>query len=237
MIDFSDEELKDHGVSSFELKRARFVQRVGYLLVFFFYRILNKSRAIGVDNIPKGGGVMIAANHISGVDTLLVPFFALNRITPFPVLPPAKEELFKVPVVGFIVKILGAFPVKRRARDFNAMRKIAYLVKNAYVLIFPEGTRSKTGELLKGRAGVGWIAYNTRPAVIPTLVINSDKYFWPGKKGPWFRVPYTVVYGEPLDLVHLYENEDSKQNSQAIADAIMDAIAKLKEKHKDLYIS
>jgi 1-acyl-sn-glycerol-3-phosphate acyltransferase len=103
-------------------------------------------------------------------------------------------------------------------------------------MLFPEGTRSKTGDLLKGRAGAGWVVYKARPTVIPTLVINTQHYLWPGKKGPWFGVPYTLVFGEPMDLSRFYEMPECKATSQQIVNAVMEEIGKLKEKHKDLYI-
>ena len=72
--------------------------------------------------------------------------------------------------------------------------------------------------------------------VIPTVVINTQKFFWPGKKRPWFFVPYTVVFGEPLNLDKYYAMEDSKETSQALIDEVMTAIADIQEKHKNLYL-
>ncbi len=204
---------------------------------YLFYKVLNRSRVIGTENIPRGNGVIFASNHVSGVDTFMVPFFSMSRFSPVPYCSPAKEELFKIPVLGRFLSLLGSYPVKRRARDFEAMKRIAYCAKNYNVMLFPEGTRSKTGELGKGRAGVGWIVYAAKPVVVPTLVINTEKYFWPGRKRPWFRIPYTIIFGKPLDLDKYYEMPDDKKTSQAIVSEIMDAISALKEKHKDLYLN
>ena len=201
-----------------------------------FFRLVNRSRAIGIENLPRNGGVMIASNHVSGVDTVLIPLYAIMRFSFMPFMAPAKEELFRAPVIKWLIWLWGAFPVKRRARDYEAMKKIAYCCRKYQVMIFPEGTRSKTGELLRGRAGVGWIVYASRPTVIPTLVINTDRFFWPGKPRPWFGIPYYIVFGEPLNLSRFYEMPDCKETSQAIADEIMKAIAALREKHRDLYL-
>lgn len=207
-----------------------------YPLLWIFFRIINRARAIGLENIPKEGGVMIAVNHVSGVDTTLAPFFVINPFRLDPVLAVAKEELFTIPVIGFIVKNLGAFPVKRKARDFDSMKRIVCHLRNHKVMIFPEGTRSKTGDLLTGRPAVGWIAQNARPAIIPALVINTDKFFWPGRPRPWFGIPYTVVYGKPLDLTRFYGMEEGKATSAIIVGEIMNGIAELKKEHRALYM-
>jgi 1-acyl-sn-glycerol-3-phosphate acyltransferase len=207
-----------------------------YPLLWLFFRLMNRARAIGVENIPKEGGVMIAANHVSGVDTTLIPYFVANPFKLDPVLAVAKEELFTIPVIGFIVKSLGAFPVKRRARDLESMKRIVCHLRNYKVMIFPEGTRSKTGELLTGRPAVGWIAQNARPVVIPALVINTDKFFWPGRPRPWFGIPYTVVYGKPLDISRFYAMEEGKATSSIIVAEIMNGVAELKKTHRDLYM-
>ncbi len=205
--------------------------------VDFFFKVVNRSRAIGLENIAGlNGGVVIASNHVSWVDTLLVPAYAAKRFSIEPFCAPGKEELFKVPLLGTIIKLWGSFPVKRRARDFTSMRRIEYLSSHYRVMLFPEGTRSKTGELGRGRSGVGWIVYNAKPVVIPALVINTEKYFWPGRKRPWFRIPYTMVFGAPLNLDRFYAMPDDKETSQAIVDEIMKEIAALKEKHKNLYL-
>ncbi len=213
------------------------IRFVCFPFVDFFFKVLNRSRAIGVENIRNvDKGLVIASNHISGVDTLLIPAYSINRFSLTPYCAPAKEELFKIPVVGLLIRMWGSFPVKRRVRDIQSMKRIAYYATNYQVMLFPEGTRSKTGELLKGRAGAGWVIYIARPVVIPTLVINTNHYFWPGRKKPWFGVPYTVVFGEPVNLDRFYEMPECKETSKAIAEEIMNAIAGLKEKHKDLYI-
>lgn len=236
MLPFEPGEEEKYKLSTFRRWIISLSRFMAFPFTDFFLKVLNRSRAIGLENIPKHGGVMIASNHVSGVDTILIPTLAIRRFSTMPFLPPAKEELFRVPVVRTLIGLWGAFPVKRRARDFEAMKKIAVYAKNYQVMIFPEGTRSKTGKLLRGRAGVGWVIYNSRPVVIPTLVINTEKFFWPGRPRPWFGIPYTAVFGEPLDLSRFYEMPDNKETSQAISDEIMKAIAALKEKHKDLYM-
>lgn len=234
-------EITTEDEQKYRLTRGRmwafFLARLAvYPLLWVFYRVLNRARVIGIENIPKDGGVMIAANHVSGVDTTLIPFFVISPFRLDPVLAVAKEELFKIPVIGFMVKSLGAFPVKRRARDLESMKRIVCHLRNHKVMIFPEGTRSRTGDFLPGRPAVGWIAQNARPVIIPTLVINTDKFFWPGRPRPWFGIPYTVVFGAPLDLSGFYGMEEGKETSSVIVGEIMRGIAELKKTRRDLYM-
>ncbi|MBI5814870.1 MAG: 1-acyl-sn-glycerol-3-phosphate acyltransferase [Nitrospinae bacterium] len=236
LLDITPEEEKKFAIGAFA-RWASFIARfISFPLVDIFYKIINRSRAIGVENIPKDGGVIFASNHVSGVDTTLIPAFAASRVRPVPFVVAAKEELFRIPVVAQLIRAWGAFPVKRRQRDTESMKRIAFCARHYQLMLFPEGTRSKTGELLEGRPAVGWVVYNSRPKVIPTLVINTDKFFWPGRPRPWFGVPYTVVFGEPVDMDRFYEMPESKETSRLIAGEIMKAIAALREKHKDLYV-
>lgn len=227
--------------SPYKLSWARmafmsFCRFMAYPLVDFFFKVMNRSKAIGTENLPEKGGALLASNHISWIDTLLIPIFSAKRLSIEPFMAPGKEELFRIPVVKTIISVWGSFPVRRGKRDFESMRRISYYASRYRVMIFPEGTRSKTGELLPGRAGVGWIIYHAKPVVIPTLVINTERYFRPGGPRPWFLVPYRVVFGKPLDLSRFYAMEDCKETGQAIADEIMRAIAALKEENKGEYI-
>ncbi|MBF0170058.1 MAG: 1-acyl-sn-glycerol-3-phosphate acyltransferase [Nitrospinae bacterium] len=237
MIDFNEEDERRFAVSRFARWFAWGSRFLAFPLVEFYFKVMHRTRVIGLENIPREGGVMICANHQAWVDTLLIPITFINRWKTTPFMAPAKEELFKVPVIRTFIRLWGAFPVKRRQRDFDAMKRIAYYANHYPVMLFPEGTRSKTGELLRGRSGVGWIVHSARPTVIPTLVINSEWYPG-GKRGnKWFGVPYIVVFGKPLDVSDLTSQPESKKVSQEIADRIMAAIADLREKHQGLHLT
>ena len=234
MIEFDEHNFTTHKKSRLWLITNAIIIFFSLLVLEFYFKIMNRSRVIGAENLPSGGGVLFTANHSGWADTLLLPISVIERWNLVPFFAPAKEELFKIPVIAQIISAWGAFPVKRRARDTESMKKIAYYTKHYRTMIFAEGTRSRTGELLRGRSGVGWIVYAARPVVVPTLLVNTDQFAAKGIRRFLFA-PYRVVFGEPLDLSEYYEKEDTKENSQAIADEIMEAIATLREKHKDLY--
>jgi 1-acyl-sn-glycerol-3-phosphate acyltransferase len=133
----------------------------------------------------------------------------------------AKEELFKVPVFGKVVGMCNAFPVKRGMSDREALRKGLKVLKEGHVLgLFPEGTRSKTGELGKGLAGAGFFALKSDAAVIPCAVIGPYKSFRKLK----------MVYGRPIDMTSLRKNRAS---AEEVTELIMSEIHKLIKEHKE----
>ncbi len=141
---------------------------------------------VGIENFPKDGGVLLCTNHIENLDPPVVGITA-----PRPVHFMAKEELFSVPVLGKIISNVHAFPVKRGFNDREALRKGLSVLKEGHVLgLFPEGTRSKTGELGKGMAGAGFFALRSNAAVVPCAIIGPYK--------PFKRLK--VVYGKPIDM-------------------------------------
>ncbi|MFC4404336.1 lysophospholipid acyltransferase family protein [Gracilibacillus xinjiangensis] len=173
-----------------------------------------KVQSIGIENIPKTGPVIICSNHISNFDPPIVGITCPRDIHFL-----AKEELFKNPIFGFILKNVHAFPIKRGMKDRNALRKGLEVLKEGNVLgLFPEGTRSKTGELKKGLAGAGFFALRSDATIIPCAIIGD----YSGKK------PLTVSYGKPVDMKNLKEK---KASAQEVTDVIMEEIRKIKENH------
>ena len=190
-------------------------------VVGFYASLLNRFVIKGSGNIPRSGSVLIASNHISGYDTVFLPW-AVIRHNPLQMLwAPAKEELFEKALLRLIYTSWGAFPVRRK-RDVRAGRKLNDLLLDQKVMLFPEGTRHKDGQLGPGNRGVGKIIYDTRPAVIPTALIGLNHWQFPG-----FRQEAVVVFGEALDFSDLFQREDCKETHLLIVDRVMQAIASL----------
>jgi 1-acyl-sn-glycerol-3-phosphate acyltransferase len=165
---------------------------------------------VGLENIPNDGGVLICSNHINNFDPPVV-----GIKIPRPVYYMAKEELFSVPVLGKIVRMCNAFPVKRGMSDREALRKGLNILKEGHILgLFPEGTRSKTGELGKGLAGAGFFASRSNAAVVPCAIIGPYKIFHKIK----------VVYGKPIEMNELREK---KVSAEQVTELIMSEIQKL----------
>ncbi|MDD2581843.1 MAG: lysophospholipid acyltransferase family protein [Desulfuromonadaceae bacterium] len=182
---------------------------------------LNRFVIKGSGNIPHDGPVLIASNHISAYDTIFLPW-AVIRHNPLQMLwAPAKEELFEKTFQRLIYTSWGAFPVRRK-RDVRAGRRLNDLLLDQKVMLFPEGTRHKDGQLGPGNRGVGKIIYDTRPTVIPTALIGLNSW-----KFPYFRQNATVVFGVAVDFSDLYQFEDCKETHILIVDRVMQAIAAL----------
>ncbi|QIZ09736.1 1-acyl-sn-glycerol-3-phosphate acyltransferase [Priestia megaterium] len=188
-----------------------FARSVVYGVFKPWYRI----EAIGREHFPKEGGVLLCSNHIHNFDPMVVGMMA-----PRPIHYMAKEEIFSVPVLGNIVRKCNAFPVKRGFNDREALRTGLKLLKDGHVFgLFPEGTRSKTGELGKGLSGAGFFALRSTAAVVPCAIIGPYRSFRKLK----------VVYGQPIDLE---EMRKEKASAEQVTELIMSKIEKLKKEHQ-----
>lgn len=183
--------------------------------------LFNRFRSSGAEHLPQGGGVLIASNHISGYETVFLPWAVLKHFPLQMVWAPAKEELFERPFLRWFFTTLGAFPVKR-GRDVRAGKVLQDLLQTEKVMIFPEGTRHGDGQLGKGNRGVGKLIYDTRPVVIPTALAGLNHWRFPrlGQRG-------AVRFGAPLDLADLYELPDEKETYILIVERVMTAIGGL----------
>lgn len=182
------------------------------------FSLVFRWQVIGRDHIPKEGPVILCANHISLWDPPLLGS-GIERQVFFM----AKEELFRIPVISFLITKFGAFPVKRGAGDRAAIRSTLKLLEDGKIFgIFPEGTRSKTGEIGEGMTGVAMFALKSQAEVIPVAII-----------GPYrpFR-PVTIVYGKPIDLTALRQAKSSSDTLKEATDLIMTEIKKLYDEHR-----
>ena len=186
-------------------------------LVSAAFHIRFRIKVIGKENIPKAkGSFIIASNHVSNNDPPLVGAVFKKKYTFM-----AKEELFNVnPIFTWLIKKLGAFPVKRGAKDTGAIDEaIESLNKGRTFVIFPEGTSSKDGELGRPKSGVSLIAARAKAPVVPVFV----KY---GRKR--FRRRALVSVGETIPAEEFDIDITDKHQIRAVSEKIMGEIAKLK---------
>ncbi|MCB8817132.1 lysophospholipid acyltransferase family protein [Desulfosporosinus shakirovi] len=173
----------------------------------------------GADNMPKEGPVILAINHVSMWDPV-VAACSIPRQASFM----AKEELFSIPILGTIFSKLGAFPVKRGQGDMNAIRQSLKILKGGGVLgLFPEGTRSKTGEIQKGMPGMVLLMEKSQASVVPVKVSGTRQMF----TKDWGKI--TVVIGKPLSAQMLKVPEGVENRREWIAERIMQAMIELPE--------
>ena len=167
----------------------------------------------GLENLPKEGGVLLCTNHISNFDPPVVGVTASRKVYFM-----AKAELFKVPILKNLLDNFGTFPVNRGGSDREALRTGLKILKEGNVLgFFPEGTRSKNGELGKGQAGAGFFALRSTAAVVPCAIIGPYKPF----------KPLRVVYGKPIPMD---EYREKKVSTEEMSNIIMGEIEKLLKK-------
>ena len=142
-----------------------FIKVFIYVLAKIFLRL----EISGTENIPLNGPVVIASNHVSLLDPPIIGVASSRKIHFM-----AKQELF-VPILGSIYRTLGAFPVRRGAADRNAIKYgIDLLLAEKVLAIFPEGTRSKNGQLGKAEPGALMMAGKARAVIIPTAVSGTN---------------------------------------------------------------
>ncbi|WP_169081837.1 lysophospholipid acyltransferase family protein [Paenibacillus sp. PL91] len=181
----------------------RFILRVLYTLLF-------RLEARGTENIPSAGPVVLASNHLSNFDPPTVGVKVKRKVHFM-----AKEELFKIPVFGPLLRSFGAFPVKRGGVSKDAIKSSITMLKEGNVMgIFPEGSRNnQSGAAKKGAA---MIAIRSGAAIVPVAII--------GKYRPFSKI--VVCYGKPIDLTAIIE-ESSPDMLEQVTDAIMLRIREL----------
>ncbi len=197
----------------------RFWVGVSASVIAFYATVINHCQIVGGEQVPQQGGVLFVANHISAFDTVLLPAAILKQRPWQMVWAPAKEELFRNRLLGAVFRSWGAFPVKR-GRDLRAGKELGRLLKEDAVMLFPEGTRHKDGQLGVGNRGVGKLIYEHRPVVIPVSLAGLNRW----RVGGWGQQA-VVRFGKPVDCTDLFELEDEKTTHVLIVERAMSAIA------------
>lgn len=184
-----------------------FARAVVSLPTLLIYRV----RAIGVKNVPRHGAVVIAPNHLSQMDHFFTGLYLPRRICFM-----AKSQLFGPPVLTYIYKHGGAFPIRRGHHDEEAfVTARAILDRGDTLLIYAEGGRSRSGELGEPKPGVGRIALESGAPVVPVAIYGSAGV----RRWKRLRFPkVTVEYGEPLTFP--LEQDPSRERQMEVATEI-----------------
>ena len=146
-------------------------QLVSKLFVFPIYKFVFQGSLIGRENIPQKDSFIMVANHGSLLDPPLLGH-ALRRNISFM----AKAELFKIPLLGFIINACGAYPVKRGIADKNTIKTACEkLSNNNSIGIFIDGTRQKNGRVNKPKQGAALLAFKNQKLLLPVAIVNSHR--------------------------------------------------------------
>lgn len=191
--------------------------RIAKGLFRFQFRLMGW-KVQGIENFPIKGPVIMVSNHVSLWDPIVAACSVPREVSYM-----AKEELFSIPLLGPIIRQLGVFPVKRGQGDTSAIRNSLSLLKHQKVLgLFPEGTRSKTGELQKGLPGMVLLMEKSKAPIVPVKVYGTRHLLTRG----WGNIG--ILIGPPLTQEQLKAPEGVENHREWVAEQIMDALNSLK---------
>jgi len=197
--------------------------------LFIAYKFFFHFRSFGSKLVPPGSdtrGVILAPNHVSYLDPPILGI-SLNRRVTFL----AKAYLFDHVLVGFVLRSIGAYPIKSESgNDFRSIRGLLRLLKNGYcVAVFPEGTRSVSGDFQNPESGIGFLAMKSGAWVVPVYIEGSQAAFPRGAKSFKCR-PIKVYYGAPFIPSENKEWASMPDPFMRVSKKIMQDIQSLKEK-------
>jgi 1-acyl-sn-glycerol-3-phosphate acyltransferase len=185
-------------------------------------RRLFRFRSKGEEHLPREGGFVLSANHMSNLDPwpLGLPLYPKRQLRFM-----AKSEMYRYAPLGWILREAGAFPVRRGTRDEEAIQKAIDLAKAGEVVaIFPEGTRRNKGVVKRHRArphtGAARVALQAGVPLVPAAIGGTERLSRLG--------PLRVVYGPPIELSDLDET-DIRRASKVATERLMEAIHDLEK--------
>ena len=184
-------------------------------------RVAFQYRAYGQENIIEEGPAIMAVNHQSYLDPPLVGITCKNELYYL-----ARKTLFEKKLLGPIISRVNALPVDLSRGDLAAFRSILKLLQEGHrTVIFPEGTRSLTGQIQKARPGIGMIIARTLAPVVPMRIFGSFEA-WP-KGGKIKPHPITVVVGKPIRFKKDDFAAHNREVYQKISEQVLAAVAAL----------
>ncbi|MBU1588242.1 MAG: 1-acyl-sn-glycerol-3-phosphate acyltransferase [Actinobacteria bacterium] len=194
----------------------------------------------GLDNIPKTGGVILASNHLSFIDSIFLPLLIDRRIYFL-----AKSDYFtgkglKNWAVKHFLLGTGMLPIDRsggKASEASLNTGLDVVAKGNVLGIYPEGTRSPDGKMYRGRTGVARMILEGHVPVVPVAMVDTEKVMPIGSKIPKVR-RIGVIFGEPLDFSRFEGLEGDRFILRAITDEIMYELSRISgQEYVDVYAS
>ena len=188
-----------------------------------------RPKVLGLDNVPMSGGVILASNHLSFADSIVIPVVVPRKVAFL-----AKSDYFTgTGVKGALSKAwfegMGMLPVDRddkRAALASLDTALTVLGRGEAFGIYPEGTRSRDGRLYRGRTGVAHLALTAGVPVVPVGLVGTDKLQPVGSRLPRV-VPLTISFGPPIQVAGRFEGVPIGRARREVTDEIMSAIQRL----------
>ena len=187
---------------------------VGYNILWILVRGVLGLKTCGRGNLPQKGKVIIAPNHVSYLDPPCMGVVVRREIYSL-----AKKELFRISIFGEMLKAINVIPIKRGGAGGSSLKKvIEYLNRGEGVVVFPEGTRSRDGNIGKAKRGIGLLVVKAKAPVLPVLIEYGHNFFY-------FK-SIKIKFGK---LLYYNDFPENKQSYETISNDIIKQIKKLKE--------
>lgn len=211
-----------------------------HLVVGPIVRICFRPWVTGLENIPNSGAAILASNHLSFIDSIILPLLVRRRVVFL-----AKSEYFTGRgLSGWATRqfflATGQLPIDRsggKASEAALNTGLGVLADGKLLGIYPEGTRSPDGILYRGRTGIARMVLEAHVPVVPVAMIDTDKAMPIGTKMPTFR-RVGMVIGEPIDFSRFAGLESDRYVLRSVTDEIMYALQALSgQTYRDVYAS
>jgi 1-acyl-sn-glycerol-3-phosphate acyltransferase len=198
------------------------VYNIFYNLAKLLAKLFLSLRVVHPERLVEDGPLIIAVNHSSYFDPPLAGISFRRGVYYL-----ARKNLLEWPFFGPLFPAMNVIPVERDGNDMSALREVIKKIRDGNgVVLFPEGTRSKDGNLQKARAGIGLVIAKTGAPVLPMRIFGAHEAFPKGSKLP-VPTPVTVVVGEPIRFAPELLQSTSRDAYQLLSDRVMEAIGRL----------
>lgn len=187
-----------------------------------FFKIIMGFKVYGIENVPNKGGFILAGNHVSHLDPP-----ALASASPMVLHFMARHTLFNNWAFGWLIHSCNSFPVKSGEADPGALKEAVRRLKNGKILlIFPEGTRSQSGEIQAAQPGIGYLSLMAGVPILPAYVKGTDEAMPKGARSIK-RVRISVYFGNMVEPQKLGLSSDRRQACQQLANYVVEEIKRL----------
>jgi 1-acyl-sn-glycerol-3-phosphate acyltransferase len=189
-------------------------------IAYFIFICIYRGRVFGLNHVPRSGGVLVVSNHQSFLDPVLLAM-PPHRESSFM----ARDTLFRNKYFSRFIRWLNAFPVRRDESDIGAIKESLRRLKSGFILVaFPEGTRTRDGDVGPMKPGIVLLARKARVPIQPAVVLGAFECLPRNRNTPRFH-PLIVAYGRPLPVEQIAAMDD-----RACIDEIRRRIIEMKER-------
>ncbi len=198
--------------------------RVSRFLLIPLFRIIFRLEVKGSDNFPRAGGFILASNHVSYLDPIVLGVACPRQLNFM-----ARHDLFTIPIFGAFIRSVGAFPLRRNSADIVSIKEALRRLRRAGGLVlFPEGRRSPKEVSQDAQPGIGFIAVKSQVPVVPAFIDGTQRAL--GRNARFIRPTRVRVYfGRPI-----YPVRPVRPVRDLISNGVR-SMERIKEKSKGVY--